>query len=162
MIIIRARVIQRSRQRLTWTTFSSLRIRGIHDSTISKSREMRKGRRLAFEFEDWSNREHTSNRSFLDPIVGQSTLDDDGAWNCQPFYSCSHALYCKTCLLWIGPPLLWMIELHRTPSFEECPSPSRKLSGLPITVKRALRWISARFFLFFFTNRKCFDPFEPR
>lgn len=85
---------------------------------------------------------------FLDPIVGQSTgMTAFRAWNCHPFYSCSRALYYKTRLLWIVPPRM-MIELHRR-AFEECPSPSRKLSNLPITVKRD----GYRRAIFFFIER---------
>lgn len=89
---------------------------------ISKS----PGKKGSFEFEDWSK--HPI--AFLARLLASQPVTAFHAWNCQPVVP-AHAYY-KTCLLYIVPG--WSRSIERV---EECPSPSRKLSDLPITIKLA-------------------------
>lgn len=145
-------MIQWSRQRLTSTTFSSLRIRGTYDFQKPRTEEREARFRIRRLIEP---------RSFLDPIVGQSTrMTAFRAWNCQPFIPARTRFIIKR--VFYGSPPSPPLDDDRAPSnaFEECPSPSRKLSGLPITVKHALRPDGYRrtFFLFFFFLRTITEP----
>lgn len=143
---------------LTWTSFSSLRIRGAYD--FQKPEYGRKGEEARFRIRRLIDPTPLFPRSDCWPVNG-----DDGVSRVElsPLYSRSHARFIiKRVFYGSAPPRWWSSSIERvwrvSIAFEEVVRLANNRWTQALRYPDGYRRFFLSFFLFFYDNRKCFEP----